>query len=307
MSNQYTMYSSTDASAPTLTASAGSLITVLTAILVNGYGAKPAAGWSIAFTSTNAAVFRAPSGVQHYWQVNDNVGATAPVLPFETMSAYNTGTGQFPTNAQNTGPVCIPKTTSGWVCFADSRTFIFLVFGLGGGSNAWGGGYYGELFATQANDSYRSLIRSYTGPVSALDNLSTLSTSIASATAASFMPRGYSGVGTSIAVSATGDNAKSGGAVTLKGIIPLPNPEEGGLYLSPVWISDPTTSPANNIRGRMRGFWHCLHPNTSITNLATYTGLGDLAGRTFISLTPTADPSEAGCYMIETSATLETN
>ena len=40
----WTVYRSDDAGAPNLTGAAGSLIAILDAVLVNGYGAKPAAG-----------------------------------------------------------------------------------------------------------------------------------------------------------------------------------------------------------------------------------------------------------------------
>ena len=53
-----TVYRFDDAGAPTLSAAAGALISVLDACLVNGYGAKPAAGWTKAFSGTNQAAYR---------------------------------------------------------------------------------------------------------------------------------------------------------------------------------------------------------------------------------------------------------
>jgi hypothetical protein len=47
------VYRSTDASAPVLTGQVGSLTALLDAVLVNGYGALTAAGWSINQTTTN--------------------------------------------------------------------------------------------------------------------------------------------------------------------------------------------------------------------------------------------------------------
>ena len=47
-----TVYRSTDASAPVLTGVAGAMKAVLDACLVNGYGAKAAAGWSAPFSAT---------------------------------------------------------------------------------------------------------------------------------------------------------------------------------------------------------------------------------------------------------------
>lgn len=56
-----TIYKSTDASAPVMNSSLGSLLTVLDACLVNGYGSKAAAGWS-------RTVIDAPTGQATYTQ-----------------------------------------------------------------------------------------------------------------------------------------------------------------------------------------------------------------------------------------------
>lgn len=321
MPNQFTHYASTDTGAPTLSNSTpGSLIAILDAILVNGYGSKIAAGWSKAFSGTNLAAYRAPNGLRHYFRVDDTASTTygALLVGYETMSDVNTGTGQFPTSAQtiNSG---IPKgqTSTVWHAFADARTCLFFSKGYsaapGGPGTGYAGSYFGEGYMVQTSDSYGSLIKAHNTTVGVAylsDTLSTIATSIAAASFA-WMPRAYTGLGTSIQVSITGDGAKSGSAGYLQGIIPGPNPEDGGLYLSPLWISDPSTSPVNNIRGRVRGLWHCLHPNTAIPDLTTFTGLGDLAGKTFLSLSPagnnTSTPFNTACFIIETSATLETN
>jgi len=54
----WTLYQSTDSGAPALSGQAGSLLEVLDACLVNGYGGKAAAGWGIAFSSGNKRVYR---------------------------------------------------------------------------------------------------------------------------------------------------------------------------------------------------------------------------------------------------------
>src|SRR5438309_11659795 len=51
------VYKSTDASAPALTGQVGSLTALLDAILVNGYGTKTAAGWTIGFTTTKKLAY----------------------------------------------------------------------------------------------------------------------------------------------------------------------------------------------------------------------------------------------------------
>lgn len=48
-----TVYRSTDAGAPVLSNSNGSLIAVLKACLVDGYSSKASAGWTAPFTGTS--------------------------------------------------------------------------------------------------------------------------------------------------------------------------------------------------------------------------------------------------------------
>jgi hypothetical protein len=52
------VYKSSDASAPVLTGAVGSLVALLDACLVNGYGALAAAGWTKAFTAANKGAYK---------------------------------------------------------------------------------------------------------------------------------------------------------------------------------------------------------------------------------------------------------
>ena len=70
-----TLYRSSDGSAPgAYSNTVSSLITILDACLVNGYGAKVAAGWTKAFTGTNKAAYRnstTPPSTGFYFRVDD--------------------------------------------------------------------------------------------------------------------------------------------------------------------------------------------------------------------------------------------
>jgi hypothetical protein len=144
------IYKSTDASAPVLTGQTGSLVALLDAILVNGYGAITAAGWTKAFSATNKAAYRQnATGANNtanpmYIYVDDTgpgAGSSreARVCGFETMSAITpTGTGQFPTSGQSgttvTGGylVCRKSATADatarqWTCIANGQTFYLFI------------------------------------------------------------------------------------------------------------------------------------------------------------------------------------
>ena len=112
------IYDSTDASAPVIDGQTGSLITALRAILVSGYGAKAAAGWSEPFTAAaNIAVFRNNStvGSGTYMRIDDAgstaaTGKTAVVRNYSAMTALSTGTNPYPSVAQESTGLFIRKS-----------------------------------------------------------------------------------------------------------------------------------------------------------------------------------------------------
>lgn len=69
-----TKYMSSDSGAPIMNGTQGSLVNVLDAILVNGYGSKSPAGWTKPFSGTSKAVYRnSPlTGTGTYYRVYDN-------------------------------------------------------------------------------------------------------------------------------------------------------------------------------------------------------------------------------------------
>jgi hypothetical protein len=114
---------------------AGTLITVLDAILVNGYGAKAAAGWTKPYTGTNKAAFLQGAGLSHYLRVDDSDGRLARVIGYGAMTDVDTGTNPFPTTGQISGglyarkSVAASSTARPWICFANDSTFYLFMFG----------------------------------------------------------------------------------------------------------------------------------------------------------------------------------
>ncbi|MGH8430268.1 MAG: hypothetical protein ACREUF_07675 [Solimonas sp.] len=94
-------YHSTDAGAPILTGQAGSLISLLDAILVNGYDSKPGLGWTIAYSSGDKRAYRLNSATQsgRYLRVDDSNAQYAIVNAYNAMTDVDTGTGGFPSTA----------------------------------------------------------------------------------------------------------------------------------------------------------------------------------------------------------------
>lgn len=171
-----TVYSSTDASAPTLSGSAGALLTVLDACLVNGYGAKTAAGWTKPYVNSgNVGCYKnsAVDGTGYCLSINDaGPGAggacEARVTGFATLSSVSAGTGQFPNQQQiniGSGALVVRKSTTAdataraWTIIADDTVFYMFVE-TGDYTSptmvmAW---MFGDIFSFKNNDAYRCML-----------------------------------------------------------------------------------------------------------------------------------------------------
>ena len=190
------IYRSSDAGAPVLTGQTGTLVAVLDAILVNGYGSKPAAGWTKAFAAANKAAYQQnAAGANNaaapmYLYVDDTgPGASssreARVCGFETMTAITpTGTGQFPTAAQSLigfGALVVRKsntadaTVRAWTAIANGQTlYLFTETGDFTAPFAASTFMFGDFKSYKAGDLYAVMImgravENQTGQLSTFD------------------------------------------------------------------------------------------------------------------------------------------
>lgn len=156
----WTIYHSTDVGAPVLTTTAGSLVALLDACLVDGYGAKSAAGWVKPFTGTNKAVYQPGPGAvsRKYFRVNDAAAGTsganeALIRGFDSMSDIDTGTTPFPADAQSAltqDSLVIRKASSAeWIVAADERTCILFIRA---DATGFYGTYFGEYYSYRNDD-----------------------------------------------------------------------------------------------------------------------------------------------------------
>lgn len=279
------------------------------------------AGWTKPFTGTNKAAFRQGSGSnQFYIRVVDDApteAATARdarVRGYETMTDVDTGTDLFPTVVQQANGLFVRKsstadaTVRNWILFADARTFYLFTLPAGADVNPTGyrGLWFGEFYSLKTADPYRVGIASRNAEnntAASSDTIDIFNNTLSVATTANFVARGHNETAGSVNVGKHGDNSKANSTL-LTGFVPYTNPANGAFYLSRVWIHDPTTTPVNSLRGRMRGFWHFLHAVGSVTDGDVLIGTGELAGKTFLIVKLTAN---SGVYCMETSNTVETN
>lgn len=321
------VYRSTDGSAPAkISGVAGSLTTVLDACLVNGYPGKAAAGWTIAFTSANRRVYRMSTvgATGFYLDVNDNgpggltLGREAFCRGYVVASGLSAGTEPFPTVAQQANGIAIRKkaspdstaTDSPWIVVADDKTvYVFIDSNDFPGYTAF---MFGDFYSFQTGDAYRCAIIGRAGSATGSnvlnaaateDRLSNL-TGLAAAATGHYTPRiWHGGDAGAVTIGKHGDAAHS--TATLVGLLDYPNPKDGSTYLAQVKLHDPVGSLATS-RGRLRGFWHFLHPVASPVNDGdTPAGGGVLAGKTFLLIKPNAQGD--GLFVIETSNTWETS
>jgi hypothetical protein len=175
MSNTTVIYRSTDTSAPVLEGVNGSLVTLLDACLVNGYGSKAAAGWTIAYTLTNQRVYRNSTslGTGFYLNVDDtgsgSGGATESLMTgFQSATAIGTGTGQFPVYGQlnfGIGAVVCRKSSSSsataraWTLIADPTCFyLFTETGDITNPTMATSFMFGDFFSYSSTDVYNCMI-----------------------------------------------------------------------------------------------------------------------------------------------------
>ncbi|MCO7399934.1 hypothetical protein NJH49_02700 [Stenotrophomonas maltophilia] len=139
MSLKPAVYQSTDPGAPALTGQADSLIALLDAILVNGYGsgaeAKAPLGWTREFQGVNKRVYRnnVVSGSGYRLRVDDSNAQYALMRGFESMDTADTGTGPVPMVAQSANGLLWPKsatansTARAWFAVGTERCFYLFI------------------------------------------------------------------------------------------------------------------------------------------------------------------------------------
>lgn len=313
-----TLYQSSDASAPVLSGQVGAWIGVLDACLVNGYGAKSAAGWAKAFTGTNLAAYRAASGNRLYLAVDDTNAQEARFVGYETMSAVTTGTNPFPTTAQVSGGMYMRKsetansTARPWVLIASDTGFMFFPDSNG---TTWstdpaaigcsGQMYYGDLVSYKPSDAYGTIIIGATATAGSNSNFGRKSQQGVitwAADAGHYLARNQAQSVGSIACSKWAPMECSPAAqMGVNAVSPYPDTVSGGLIISPILISETNGGTGQLIRGRLPGVWNPCH-NLPAAHADTMTGSGDTSGKSFL-LASAYVTSTKGRAILETSNT----
>ena len=307
-----TVYRWDDPDAPVLSnPSAGSLIGVLDACLVNGYPGKSGAGWTKAFSGTNLAAYRQGAGSMCYLRVDDGTGSfKVKMCGYESMTDIATGVNAFPTTAQLANGVYAAigiDTTAAkkpWIVVADNKRF-YLWVGVSlttadaiSTSTTWQAMFFfGDIISFKPGDAYSCQI---IGSDSAGNGTERFAASelLDRGIAGSFIARGAAQTVGSVNNSRCFDYFGSSASSTIGSpqAVAYPDPISGGINLSRVLVSNGATE---GVRGRMPGLFAPLNALPG-NNGDTFSGTGDLAGRTFILL-------DCGSGLTRGRAALETS
>jgi hypothetical protein len=290
----HTVFKSTDASAPVLTGQVGTLVALLDACLVSGYGATASLGWAKAFAGTNKAVYRAPDGTRFYLRVQDDgpgarVGGQARVVAYESMTDVDTGADPYPTAAQRANGLLWDKsattdaTARAWSLVGDGKRFALLVQGAGHSSylDKWDCWFFGDILSYKLGDAYHSMLVGHTtteGNAQAQSVATLLASGLSTAALGHYLCRRDDSITKSVPVGVVGDYAVAshntcGGASNYP--IPYPDPVSGKLLVAPLRVFHAGTTQYV-VRGLVPGVHDVLH-NNPLADQDTFT----LGGESF--------------------------
>ena len=252
-----------------------------------------AAGWTKLFTGTNTAVYRSsdPQSYGMCLRVDDTGTTAARVVGYEAMTNVDTGTGPFPTAAQQSGggywckSSATQSAANGYLVAADSRFLLAHLCPYQYASAAYVSGnthgFGDQITSRTSGDAFAAMLNYATadgGTYSAYGPLD------ASSSTSCALPRDYTGLGSSVlrprqplvgsATNASG-NDNAWGA--------FPNPVDGQLMLSRVAITQGTNAAARCV---VPGLYHVPQNGTasSFTRGSRVPGCGALSGRTLAAL-----------------------
>ena len=286
-----TVYRSDDVGAPELTSAAGSLIAVLDACLVSGYGSKAASGWEKAFTDTNRAVYRAASGNRFYLYIDDTGVQYCIARGYRDMTmAADIGDGPFPTTAQLAGAIRPIKSSTTndlvrpWIIIAGSRAvYVWIAFNqtdIGSPTTSTDLWFFGDFISYLPGDAMntaligRHISAVTVGHTAVGNSLTTGANANGHYLASSYLQDGNSVPCACLRSAQAATTASAGSSGPL-----YPDPITGGLLLETMRITEGNSL----VRGHLPGIFNPIH-NQPGNHLDTLSGRGALSGTDFLLL-----------------------
>lgn len=281
---------------PVLNGAVGSLITLLDYLLVTTLG------WTKAFTGTNIASYRAPTGNRFYLGVDDTTTLNARVRAFETATAagvaVGSGTGPTPTDDLLSGGGYVYKgdntsTARSWWFASDGKMFHLSI----NASSYYALFSFGDFASYKSSDAFNTLLSSEAGPSKSVYGITTGISATTSATTGSCIIRAYTQVGGCVGSAKIVDGTYGSVSTIGSAGSPYPSEVEGALLLGRVRINESSA----RLRGTIPGLWSPAHAKP-LGDGDTFSGTGDFSGRTFVA----RNVGTSGQVMVETSDTWST-
>ena len=279
-------FRSIDYGAPVLKGEFGCLFDVLNTCLVTGYAANGGAGWTNPYfdTQDNNVLKSGLPGNGFCLRIADQYTDHANfgvIAGFSSMTGLNAGEDCTPTVLQSLYGVGVCKSfTVGsairdWLVIANQRFFYLFICGSNTADFSTTEGYcFGEFDSFKSADAFNCIItgREPTN-FSVGSDYSYFATSGSTISFINnhWLMRSYTQIGTAVPCGQHYDISKA--------LLPFPNPVDGNLYLSPVFITEPNM---NCVRGKFPGLWAICHNKSYFNHGDTFTGNSVLTGKTFM-------------------------
>lgn len=244
------------------------------------------AGWTEPFASTtNITCFRQGGGNGFYLNIDETAVQVSRFVGFESMLAVGVanGTNAFPTSAQQSGGLYANRssssstTTRSWIIIATDRHLYVHINATGSSSESqiW---CMTDLKSYKSSDLYGTFICGGDTATITTNTRFFDESAISSQVPGCFITRRYTGTGASILAGKRGSDSMDTASYFGASGLTYPSVVDGSLILTPVRVHE-----VNLPRGMLPGVWAPCH-NKPLSHLDTFSGTGDLAGKTFIAL-----------------------
>lgn len=268
------VYRSTDVGAPSL-GGAGSLINVLDACLVTGYGSQAPAGWTKEYSGTNLAAYKQGALAtynQYYLRVDNTNGDGGVVRGYESMDSIDSGVNPFPSLVQK---LISPITLGIWWLHSSTANVPWMVVATERTLYLWNAYAVNATSYTPANQSFFQAFGDFDSMLGVEDKGNCLIVGAAGnstnqyyateilqfndsgpSAAPGFIAKSRDGVIPSVNFFSTADFRLSNSSTYLtNGIstVPAPNLSDYQFYYSDAYIVDYGT--LNGVGNRLRGKW----------------------------------------------------
>lgn len=153
---------STDTDAPQLSATIGSLKTVLKACLITGYGSTASLGWTMPFEDDEAAAFHSADATATgcHIKVHHDRDRACKITGYKTMTSLTEGQGEYINNNGNFHTHMSVATTAEWVLIGHEKAFVFIIVNAMTGSTTTTSKclFFGDFPSYAAGDQLNSLL-----------------------------------------------------------------------------------------------------------------------------------------------------